>query len=65
MAGQVCNLQTTYGTQHLHVIRAFDVIGEVVFSKPFGFLEQGKDIGNAIQNSLALSAYISVAGYFR
>jgi cytochrome P450 len=43
----------------------FDVIGEVVFSKPFGFLEQGKDVGNAIQNSLALSAYISVAGYFR
>jgi cytochrome P450 len=43
----------------------FDVIGEVAFSKPFGFLEQGKDIGNAIQNSLALSAYISVAGYFR
>lgn len=43
----------------------FDVIGEVVFSKSFGFLEQGKDIGNAISNSLALNAYVAVAGYFR
>lgn len=43
----------------------FDVVGEIVFSKSFGFLEQGKDIGNAISNSLALNAYIAVAGYFR
>ncbi|KAF1810375.1 cytochrome P450 [Eremomyces bilateralis CBS 781.70] len=43
----------------------FDVIGEIVFSKQFGFLEQGKDIGNAIGNSLALNAYVAVAGYFR
>lgn len=42
----------------------FDVIGEVVFSKSFGFLEQGKDIGNAINNSLTLNAYVAVAGYF-
>ncbi|KAI4688330.1 hypothetical protein J4E81_007926, partial [Alternaria sp. BMP 2799] len=43
----------------------FDVIGEIVFSKPFGFLVRGKDIGNSISNSLALNAYIAVAGYFR
>jgi hypothetical protein len=43
----------------------FDVVGEVVFSKQFGFLEEGKDIDNAIQNSLALNSYIAVAGYFR
>jgi len=43
----------------------FDVIGEIVFSKSFGFLTQGKDIGNSISNSLALNAYIAVAGYFR
>lgn len=43
----------------------FDVIGEVVFSKQFGFLEQGEDIGNSIRNSLALNAYVAVAGYFR
>lgn len=35
----------------------FDVIGEVIFSTRFGFLEQGKDIGNAIDNSLSLNAY--------
>ncbi|KAF4974568.1 hypothetical protein FZEAL_8540 [Fusarium zealandicum] len=43
----------------------FDVIGEIVFSKPFGFLEQGKDIGNTIENSVALNAYVAVAGYCR
>jgi len=43
----------------------FDVIGEVVFSKAFGFLERGQDIRSAIANSLALNAYIAVAGYFR
>ncbi|KAF2443446.1 cytochrome P450 [Karstenula rhodostoma CBS 690.94] len=43
----------------------FDVIGEIVFSKQFGFLERGKDVGKAIENSLALNAYVAVAGYFR
>ncbi|CAO2654611.1 Nn.00g113440.m01.CDS01 [Neocucurbitaria sp. VM-36] len=43
----------------------FDVIGEIVFSKPLGFLEQGKDIGNTIENSVGLNAYVAVAGYFR
>lgn len=43
----------------------FDVIGEIVFSHKFGFLEEGRDIGDAIGNSLALNAYVAVAGYFR
>lgn len=43
----------------------FDIIGEVIFSKSFGFLRQGEDIGNAIKNSLALNGYVAVAGYFR
>ena len=44
---------------------AFDVVGEVVFSQPFGFLEQGVDIGNSISNSLALNAYAAVGGFFQ
>ncbi|KAF2854932.1 hypothetical protein T440DRAFT_551230 [Plenodomus tracheiphilus IPT5] len=43
----------------------FDLIGEIVFSKQFGFLEQARDVGNAIGNSLALNDYIAIAGYFR
>jgi hypothetical protein len=43
----------------------FDVIGEVIFLTSFGFLQQGRDIGNAISNSLALNAYVALAGYFR
>ncbi|KAH8666925.1 cytochrome P450 [Xylariales sp. PMI_506] len=43
----------------------FDVVGEIAFSQQFGFLEKGQDIGNAIANSLALNAYVAVAGYFR
>ena len=44
---------------------AFDIIGEVTFSKRFGFLEQGADIGGAISNSKALNAYIVLAGFFQ
>jgi len=44
---------------------AFDIIGEVVFSESFGFLESGKDLGGSIGNSRALNAYIAAAGYFQ
>ncbi|RKU39859.1 hypothetical protein DL546_000216 [Coniochaeta pulveracea] len=44
---------------------AFDVVGEVLFSKQFGFLQQGVDIGNAISNSLALNAYAAIGGFLQ
>ncbi|KAL9109958.1 MAG: hypothetical protein Q9227_005481 [Pyrenula ochraceoflavens] len=44
---------------------SFDIIGEVTFSKRFGFLEQGTDIGDAIANTKALNAYIVPAGFFQ
>ncbi|KAB5580586.1 cytochrome P450 [Coniochaeta sp. 2T2.1] len=44
---------------------AFDVVGEVIFSKQFGFLKQGADIGNAISNSLALNAYAAIGGFLQ
>ncbi|KAK3395674.1 cytochrome P450 [Sordaria brevicollis] len=42
-----------------------DVIGEVLFSKPFGFLQEGKDIDNTIANAHPQAAYVSIAGFFR
>ncbi|KAK8867562.1 cytochrome P450 E-class group I [Apiospora arundinis] len=42
-----------------------DVVGEVVFSKPFGFLKKGADIGGAFAASEAQSAYVSATGFFR
>ncbi|OSS53726.1 hypothetical protein B5807_00491 [Epicoccum nigrum] len=44
---------------------AFDVIGEVVFSQRFGFLEAGKDLGGSIANSRLLVPYVTMAGFFR
>jgi cytochrome P450 len=44
---------------------AFDIVGEVLFSKQFGFLQQGVDIGNAISNSLALNAYAAIGGFLQ
>lgn len=32
----------------------FDVVGEVLFSKEFGFLDKGEDISNAIRNNIEL-----------
>ncbi|KAJ5833375.1 hypothetical protein N7474_001686, partial [Penicillium riverlandense] len=43
---------------------AFDVLGEVTFSKSFGFIESGKDIRNAIANTRALALYIAVMGHY-
>ncbi|KAH9886861.1 cytochrome P450 [Xylariomycetidae sp. FL2044] len=42
---------------------AFDTVGEVVFSKPFGFLEQGVDVGNSIAQTLKFEGYISIAAF--
>ena len=44
---------------------AFDIVGEVLFSAPFGFLESGMDIGGSIANSRVLTFYITLAGFFQ
>ena len=43
---------------------AFDVLGEVTFSKSFGFVESGTDIRNAIANTGSLVYYISIMGNY-
>ncbi|RDL36418.1 Uncharacterized protein BP5553_05770 [Venustampulla echinocandica] len=43
---------------------AFDVVGESTFSKSFGFLEAGHDIGNSISNQYKLRLYIALIGHF-
>ncbi|RDW82882.1 cytochrome P450-5 [Coleophoma crateriformis] len=42
----------------------FDIMGEVTFSKQFGFVEQGRDVGNAIANTRMLGVYVAVMGHF-
>ena len=44
---------------------AFDIIGEVTFSKRFGFLDKGMDVGGAIANTRILTAYISVMAHLQ
>lgn len=43
---------------------AFDVVGQMTFSQTFGFLEQGKDVGDCIATSHMLVPYLSVMGHF-
>lgn len=43
---------------------AFDVLGEVTFSKSFGFVETGTDIRDAVANTKALAVYIAVMGHY-
>ena len=43
---------------------AFDVVGQITFSQPFGFLEQGRDIGNCIATSHALIPYLGIMAHF-
>jgi cytochrome P450 len=44
---------------------AFDIIGEVVFSSSFGFLDAGRDLGGSIANNRFLSLYVAIAGFFQ
>lgn len=41
---------------------AFDVLGEVAFSRSFGFLEQGKDVENAIKTIDDSQTYNGIVG---
>lgn len=43
----------------------FDINGEVLFSQPFGFLREGKDIRGAIANSLVQAVYVAMMGYMQ
>ncbi|KAL4899289.1 hypothetical protein BDW74DRAFT_183821 [Aspergillus multicolor] len=43
---------------------AFDVVGEVTFSRSFGFSKAGRDIGNAIANARKLALYVSIMGHY-
>lgn len=42
---------------------AFDVIGEVLFSRPFGFIKKGEDIDGTLHVGQPINAYAAVAGY--
>lgn len=39
--------------------------GEVVFSRPFGYLRTGYDIDNSLQQAQAFSGYATILPYFR
>lgn len=40
------------------------MVGEVTFSKAFGFVDQARDIGGAIANTRFLGLYIAVIGHY-
>ncbi|KAI1871018.1 hypothetical protein JX265_006058 [Neoarthrinium moseri] len=43
---------------------AYDIMGEVMFSKPFGFLEQGSDIEDSLRQGLEFGSYAAILPYF-
>lgn len=50
---------------HFFTYTTFDIVGETIFSQPFGFLREGKDIGGAIANSLTQNIYVAIGGYMQ
>lgn len=44
---------------------AYDITGEVTFSKSFGFTEKGQDIGGAIAVNEAMELFFVMFGYIR
>jgi cytochrome P450 len=49
---------------HFFTYTAADITGEVLFSKPFGFLSEGKDIEDTLSRSHGIVGIGTVAGYF-
>ena len=43
----------------------WDILGEITFSKRFGFLDEAKDVGNSIANTFALAFYVTTASYLQ
>ncbi|KAG6366701.1 hypothetical protein INS49_000880 [Diaporthe citri] len=44
---------------------SFDITGDIVFSKPFGFIDHGKDLNNSIAMNTGLEIYIAFVGYLQ
>lgn len=43
---------------------AFDITGEVTFSRPFGFLDQGADVGHGIAANVGLQIFLCTVGFY-
>lgn len=43
---------------------AFDIVGIVTFSAPFGFIRSGRDVGNAILSAARLQLYMCTVGFY-
>ncbi|KAK5060098.1 hypothetical protein LTR84_009982 [Exophiala bonariae] len=59
LAGNAQTINMTFWLQYY----AFDVIGNITFSTPFGFLEKGEDIDNilvALENNLLYSTLVGI-----
>ena len=46
----------------LHCL-TWDLIGEITFSERFGFLDQGRDVNNALANTRLLTWYVTLMAY--
>ncbi|KAK8014602.1 hypothetical protein PG990_007898 [Apiospora arundinis] len=44
---------------------AFDITGEVVFSRPFGFMDKGEDVNHSIAMNVGMEVYIAFVGYMQ
>ncbi|KAI1073369.1 cytochrome P450 [Whalleya microplaca] len=44
---------------------AFDITGDVTFSKPFGFIDEGRDVGNSIATNVKLQIFLCTFGFYR
>lgn len=70
LVGELLNWMDKFEASHepmdlgqFFTFTAFDIIAELVFSKPFGFLEKGIDIGDSLSQTMAFECYISIAGF--
>lgn len=49
---------------HYVTYTTYDLIGELTFSRPFGFIEAGRDIGASLAQIRGVQAIVSTVGWF-
>lgn len=44
---------------------AFNIIGEVTFPKPFGFMDHGEDVGSDVASNMGLQHFLCTLGFYQ
>jgi hypothetical protein len=61
---QYSEMQKAMALDQFFTYTVLDSVGETIFSKPYGFLDSGTDVGGTIAMNKYHSIYLAIMGYY-